>query len=312
MDFDKLRQYLNVIKISVDKIEQIIGEVPSVDTKGIPVIDTKGILDEVNVPVPKKIAEDTRATKTKIKAFDLDAIQYNDKWPTAVPPYAISAESELGHRKRAKGVLDAVSLQHIEGNFLDFGCGEGYITAEAVKRGASKAVGFDIVPNAAWEGLQSEQVEFTDDYEKLSEAKFDVIFLYDVLDHSESPTEILSQIKEVLAEEGCVYVRCHPYTSKHATHVYKTINKAYLHFFASAEDLKSANPIFTQKILDPVKTYAEWFKDFNVMSQNVIRESVNEFFLKPDMKRHIGEHGLDSRKIDVLEIQFIDYVLKLK
>src|SRR3972149_3924976 len=102
MDFDKLRQYLNVIKLSVDRIEQIL--------KDIPIIDAKEILEEIKST--KKVMEETKEKiETKIDPFDFDVILYDDKWPEAVPPYAISEESEMGHRKRAKGILDDTNLR---------------------------------------------------------------------------------------------------------------------------------------------------------------------------------------------------------
>jgi len=303
MDFDKLKQLLNIIRISADKIEQMLGEVP--------LLDTKEVLKEMETT--KKIVAETREVpRMPVAPYDFDVIAYNDKWPDAVPPYAISAESEAGHRKRAKGVLDTSDLTKIEGTFLDFGCGDGYITAEATKRGALKSYGYDPERKESWKGLESETTVFTDDVDVINGMKFDTIFLYDVIDHAESPTGVLEQVKNLLSPEGTLYVRCHPYTSKHAAHVYKKINKAYIHLFAAEEDLAKVEPLRMWKTNNPIETYKEWFSDFKVVREKLIRETLDDFFIRGDAKKRLGDLGFDSRKLQFLEIQFVDYILRHK
>jgi len=59
--------------------------------------------------------------------------------------------------------------------------------------------------------------------------KYDFILINDVLDHAADPLDMLEQVNKIRNPETKIVVRCHPWTSRHGTHVYKQMNKAFLH-----------------------------------------------------------------------------------
>jgi hypothetical protein len=70
-----------------------------------------------------------------------------------------------------------------------------------------------------------------------------IVFLYDVLDHAiDAEQAYIKEAHRCLAPNGTVYVRCHPWTSKHATHLYKQgINKAYFHLFLTWDEIRGVD-----------------------------------------------------------------------
>jgi SAM-dependent methyltransferase len=204
-------------------------------------------------------------------------------------------------------------------NFLDFGCGDGWIAQEALKRGATTSVGYDIKTSKNWS--QIKKVKFTQNISELSSSFFDVIMLYDVLDHCVDPVKLMSQVKNLLKKDGVVYVRCHPWVSKHATHMYKQgINKAYFHLFLNYNEIKnliSQEPTFTRTEKEPIQAYHWWFNDFEIKKERFVKEPVSDFFFVDSFKQLLAdEQQIPLDQIDdflkKLEIQFVDYTLKLK
>jgi len=233
-----------------------------------------------------------------------------ENWPDAVPGFLISEPTPSGIKKRAKAVLDMCDLTNLRGRqFLDFGCGDASIVEEAKKRKADTATGFDIVED--WK--ESEDVILTTDYSLLKQGYYDTILLYDVLDHAEDPTQIIQQVRELVADKGEVKVRCHPFTSKHANHVYRTFNKAYSHFFLSTEALKDHNPLPVYRMTGviPTEQYKKWFNEngFEIKKEQIDRQSPDPICLKNIPREAIKAiiNHEDYQKI--LEIQFVDYTI---
>jgi hypothetical protein len=234
---------------------------------------------------------------------------WND-WPDAVPGFLISNPTPAGILKRARAVLNMCDLTNLEGrHFLDFGCGDASIVKEAMERRAASSTGFDIVED--WK--EEDGILLTTNYKLLKQGHYDTILLYDVLDHSRNPVQVLQQIRELVSDRGEVKVRCHPFTSKHANHVYRTFNKAYSHFFLSSEALKDHDPLPVYRMTGvvPTEQYKKWFNEngFEVRKETIDRQSPDPVCLKNiprgEIKAIINHE--DYQKI--LEIQFVDYTL---
>ena len=326
---EELRRYLNVIKRAVSLIEGMLDN----DDGGM----MEQLMHEPSQPVPTVVVqaepepqpepqpehqplsqpEPQQVSVAREKHIgDLLGI---DCWPEAVPPFLVSAEiSDEDQINRANAVLDMMVDRNMEnGTFLDFGCGEGWVTQEASKRGVVETVGYDIFPEDGWSNKSG--VKFTSDFSTLPQEYFNYVMLYDVLDHCEDPLAVMEQVKSLLKPGGAVFVRCHPWTARHAMHLYKQgLNQAYLHLFLTWQEINGLlkePPIFTRVEKDPVAAYHWWFNDFNVIKERFVREDVSEFFFVPAFKELLAnEQQIPIEEIDgfldKMRISFVDYVLE--
>lgn len=319
MDVAKVRKYLEVIRRSADLIEQALSEMPeSVE----PELAMNTIVKEDGAQA-NQLDEERARQEAEYQKYLQDRKDHIDKllaidcWPPAVPSFLANATvSNQDQANRASAVLDMILGKSIKGaTFLDYGCGEGWITAEAKKRGA-EATGFDVIGNAKWKDLDATFSSNPDDLQKES---FDFVFLYDVLDHSHDPVGVMKHIKSLLKPGGVVYARCHPWPSKYASHLFKVgLNKSYMHLFLGWQELKDLGhePMFTRPEINPVEAYHWWFHMFKIDKERFIREPVHEFFLVPSFKELlIAEQKLEGERQEGffkdMEIQFIDYTLYL-
>lgn len=150
----------------------------------------------------------------------------NVNWPLAVSPNLLCSSAETDKVERARSIIDCIILTPLDNKkFLDFGCGEGNIVRELKSRGRSNIYGYDIDPDFATDDV------FTNFEIVKSKGPYDVILLYDVLDHTENPVKLLKQVREVSHDKTIVYMTCHPWGSRHGEHQYKDANKAFSHVF---------------------------------------------------------------------------------
>lgn len=265
-------------------------------------------------------------------SFDIaDVIPYliNDRWPAAVDPLLIADQnSEPDKFSRAHAIINMVLSTPIgkETRFLDFGCGEGHVVNTAADQ-AGVAVGYDAVVQG-WDRfpVRSNQVFTSDWSEVVKNRPYNIVLLYDVLDHAKDENDAimcLRMIKDVLAPEGRVFVRCHPWCSRHGTHLYQKLNKAYIHMFLTDAQLESmgAKGLPTIKVIHPLQTYSHWFDiaGLRTLSNSVVREVVESFFLEPTIAGIIKSHWKNSSFVNLANgtefpsyqcsQQFVDYVL---
>lgn len=250
-----------------------------------------------------------------------------DRWPQAVDPVLIAdPNSEEDKISRAHGILSIVISEPITGKFLDFGCGEGHVVAEVGRR--SLAVGYD-VENQNWSRFKpSPNAIFTTSWEDVvKNGPYDYVLAYDVFDHMKDenePLQELVKIRSVMSDKGKMFVRMHPWCSRHGTHLYLSINRAYLHMCLSEDTLKNMGYKFlhTLKIIHPLNTYSKWFGDagFKITSSNIIPEPVESFFKQAPISGLIKRHWKGSHIEELasgkefpdwqVRQQFVDYQLE--
>lgn len=234
------------------------------------------------------------------------------EWPYAIDPDFIQIDEEI----RAENILDMVVMDNLDGvKFLDYGCGTGHVVKEAERRNTTIAVGFDATQD--WEFSNSEKTVYTANFLEVKErAPFDVVLLYDVLDHADKPEEILKQIHSILSSKGRLYVRCHPWCSKHGAHLHDQINKAYLHLIMDETELTRLGGYEakkTNKIFKPIQTYRKWFEKagFEIQQELAIEVEPDPFFLQdPVLMDRMQRHWADDSIKPYISIDFIDYVLE--
>jgi 2-polyprenyl-3-methyl-5-hydroxy-6-metoxy-1,4-benzoquinol methylase len=227
-------------------------------------------------------------------------------WPKAVDPNLI-CDSEGRYITRARKIIDFYLDCDLRGKkFLDFGCGKGRVWEVAKEYGPELSIGYDIETG----GLDEVQAA----------GPYDIVLLYDVIDHviESTPTELLSQIKNnLLAPDGRIFMRCHPWVSRNATHVFRTFNKAYAHLFIGETTLKTMgyDPLPTIKTLTPEDHYSKLVKDsgLEVERETVVKQRLEEFFMQDPMASCFREQFQSSKTpVHQIEHQYIDLILAIK
>lgn len=259
---------------------------------------------------------------------ELRRLLESPEWPEAVPPSQIADRaSESDKEERARSVCDIMLPPLVGKKFLDYGCGEGHL-ARLVAREASLSVGYDIARDPKsqipWEDRHGFLLT-TDMSTVESLAPFDAILMYDLIDHvqGESPEAVLRRASNLLSDKGRIYVRCHPWCSRHGGHLYRFLNKAFVHLVFTDEELRllGAEPQHCLRFTRPVSSYGHAI-DAAGLKQDAEPEAdsqeVEEFFrATPAVARRIlGVWGVDEWGRDPPAAQmsqcFLDYVLVKK
>lgn len=261
---------------------------------------------------------------TSLNDFEsLKTALMSDKWPEAVNPNLIcNPENEEEKLERGRGIIELIIDEDLKDlKFLDYGCGEGQSAFVATEYEPAISVGYDIKAKDKWKEFEKEKLIITDNYDKVVEnGPYDVILLFDVIDHisNESPTYLLNKLKDLLTDTGKIYIRCHPFISKHGTHLYHELNKAYVHLVFTNDEIKTILPDskYQEKnigVIYPVKTYRGWFKDsdLNVLNERIYEEKpVPAFFKIPKIAERILQNtGTNQFPEFQMGLMFIDYTL---
>lgn len=247
--------------------------------------------------------------------LELDQIKglLDADWPLAVPSDRICS-SESKQIERANGIVNLFVSEYLKDKrFLDFGCGEGHCVAAAQRNEASFAMGYDIKPQ--WEACSN----LTDDWDEVEKnGPYDVILVHDVLDHIEhyDPIEALKKMKSVLSSDGHIYVRNHPWSSRHGGHVYTQRNLAFLHLVLDDVELMRIGGLETSyniKVRTPLETYHYWFEQSGLIvdSELPIKTPVENFFKDSVClyNRIVKQWDEGQDPFVHMEIDFVDYVL---
>jgi len=211
-----------------------------------------------------------------------------DTWPVAVPGSLIcDAQSKEQKGLRASEIVTYLLPPLREKKFLDFGCGEGHMAKEA-GMSASYSVGYDIKApkdgDFEWE-KEEDNTLLTTDPDKI-EDKFDVVLVYDVLDHVRGNVEpVIRQIVRFCRPGGLIFFRCHPWCGRHGGHLYQQINKAFVHMIFTDDELESMGyeVPHVRKVCFPLATYRNWLRkggfklaDFSIFT--VDKKQPEDFF----------------------------------
>jgi len=333
-EVQEVKRYLNVIKRATSLIEGILdnsdGGLMEMLAEPIPPkMSTDNIVfrtepQTISPPRPEPLEPVIKPTENLDRQKHINELLAIDCWPEAVPQMLTKKEpSEKEKIKRANMVIDMMVDRKLNDlKFLDFGCGEGHITEQMTLRGVSKSIGYDIEKKDTWNNFKNAQ--FTDQFNDLTNGQlFDIIMLYDVLDHCENPELVMKQVKSLLSNNGVVYVRCHPWISTHGCHLHSLdpeLNKAFFHLFITWEEiyeLSKKEPMYTRKELNPIEAYHWWFKGFDIKRERKMTGNVSEFFHVPAFKKLLAtEQGINPDSVDDLlknmEIQFVDFLLAPK
>lgn len=256
----------------------------------------------------------TPPSKYELEINQIKELLDVDGWPQAIGADRICT-SESQQKERANGIINIFVSEYLKGKrFLDFGCGEGQCVSVAQKNEASFVIGYDIKPQWVYNDFN-----FTNEWADVEKnAPYDVILAHDVLDHIEcyDPIEALKKMKSVLAIDGHIYVRNHPWSSRHGGHVYTQRNLAFIHLILDDMELMRIGGLeasYNIKVRTPLETYPYWFEQagLTVDSELPIKTPVEDFFKESScLYGRIMKQWDDEKDPFVhMEIDFVDYVL---
>lgn len=253
---------------------------------------------------------------------ELKNILYSEEWPEAVLDFQIvDDENEEEKMDRAEGIIDILVEEELENKkFLDFGCGEGHMAKYASKE-ATISVGYDLIKSKKsklkWESLQ-EKMLLTTNFKKVQEqAPYDIILIYDVLDHTEDPVAVLNQAKSLLSENGKIYLRTHPWCGRHGGHLYRQLNKAFVHVVFSDKELKKLGLNYeekTNKVTRPILDYELTYikeSELKIKSKDIEEQDVENFFKNNKLVSDRLKKAIDLEEFPGFQMRqcFHDYVL---
>jgi SAM-dependent methyltransferase len=245
----------------------------------------------------------------------------------------VSTDADPAEKKfRALQVVKITGLDYKNMRVLDFGCGEGHIAKEIASH-ADKVVGYD-ARDVFWGAKflhqdSDENLIFTDNIDHVkAQGPYDRILLYDVLDHLEgvNPHDVLRVLAGLIAPKGQLFCRCHPWTSKHGSHFYESVNKAYIHLALTPDELTQAGcqappgSQYNLRVVKPIASYNNWFEGAGwpepyELAKKISQDQVPEFFAGSILDRIIKVtwNGQLEKEVAlrIMANQFIDYTLSL-
>ncbi|RTK95657.1 MAG: methyltransferase domain-containing protein [Neisseriaceae bacterium] len=248
----------------------------------------------------------------------LKEMLFSENWPIAVNPNLICNLSEESKKNRAIDVIDLIIEKKLSSKekFLDLGCKEKYCLKAAEQKYGCQCVGFN---ENFISSKESENIFISNSLEEIKKmGTYDAILLFDIIDHSKyDPVNLLKTAANLLSPNGRIYMRCHPWISRHGTHLYRKLNKAFMHLVFKDEEIKELienyEPEENKKIIKPLLRYNYFISESGLIqeSRSEVKEPVESFFKTKIIKERIIEN---TSKKDFFEFQmglsFIDYVLK--
>ena len=158
----------------------------------------------------------------------------------------------------------------------------------------------------------------TSDFENvIKEGAYDVIICYDFIEHcTQTPEKMLETIKSLRKSNGPIYIRTHPFSSRHHDHNYEYLNKAYTHLVFDDREKLKVGCLSGKKVCKELTTETEYFKlfynlDLKINERHVIENIPENFFFENKLIFEKIKNSLNMEIVtpEEIGIEFIDYVL---
>jgi SAM-dependent methyltransferase len=191
---------------------------------------------------------------------------------------------------------------------IDFGCNDGAISAEYMRHGARRVIGFDVDATAvsrAREVYGSASLEFhhsSTESIPLADATADVIISYDVFEHVSRPEIISRELYRVLTPRGVILIGTWGWRHPFAPHLWAVMPVPWAHLIVSERTLLRAS----RRVYE-----ADWYRpnmydvDSNgrripdkYTNETLSREYLNQYLIR-DFERTFRSTGFDCTTIPV-------------
>lgn len=126
---------------------------------------------------------------------------------TDVTERNVKVQGEYKKQVHAQGIEICLSLCAAKEQLklLDFGCGNGGFIPHAISAGF-KSYGCDISPvQIEYARKAYPQAQFSAD--GIPEEIFDIVTMWDVIEHLKNPSSVLTELRQHLTPEGILYIR---------------------------------------------------------------------------------------------------------
>lgn len=305
-----------------------------------PIVDSLRNQSNAASNAATKLEKALKTSFRNIKATSVPSSELGDipdfmreNWPLAVPlsqtPHNIDEKGLIVREKfralQAAGlILDSAGLSTTTNkNILDFSCGNGYITKEMAARssGGSTIVGYgSAFSTVTGEDENAKLPIYTNSKDKVENiGPYNLIYAYHVLDQlvDEDPIDVLKWLGSLLTSDGRIFIRTHPWTSRHGGNIHEQSNKAYLHLALTTDELLShgISAPHNLKIVRPLAAYEKWISEsgLKIVSRDMVTKKVESFFHGPILDRIIKINWAGSLNKDqalkIMSNEFIDFVL---
>lgn len=314
LDSTSIMQILGGIDDHLKKLESFIGLLKEIK---MTVSEYNANLTRQNVYELQKQGQKIDEIKNQLYKYGMPEINHYEhnfletksivdsfEWMEAIESELICNTDEK-KEKRAEYIIDLFIGEHLEGKkLLDYGCGDNHVVKKALSQGAD-AIGYDITYGPSFEEIKSKGL-------------YDIILVHDVLDHIVviDPITALHQIKSLLKPKGKIYLRNHPFSSRHGGHLYLQKNKAFMHLVFDEVELTRMGYSLDHniKVVTPLETYRFWINqaDLKIVSEMPIKNKVEDFFTKPSIINDRIKKYWENQEIMIknMEISMVDYILE--
>lgn len=227
---------------------------------------------------------------------------HSDEMKSALQNDEAYAQFRLGQIAVVTDAAERFNVQINDKVVLDLGCSDGAISTGYLDYGASRVVGVDIDEKAiaiAKKQRGSENAEFytgTVTHIPIPDSSIDTVLCYDVFEHVEHPSEILSEIHRVLRPGGQMLIGTWGWKHPFAPHLWSTMPVPWAHvLFSERTMLRTCRKVYHSDWYMPdMHDYDEngdLYKD-KYTEEEIPRDYLNKFLVK-DFERVFTESSLD-------------------
>jgi hypothetical protein len=248
---------------------------------------------------------------------NIKKLVFKENWPCAVPMiHLCNHDSDRDRIRRARMILDQTIERDLTGKrLLHIMCGTGEVNYAALDLGVSISVGYD--PNYSgydkYPDADRRLLFAADEGEVTFFTKYDEILLYDALGYTQDPKNLIHIAANCVADNGLIYVRVRPWTSRYGMPDVRKLNKAYAHLLFDDHELATMGQDLGSKVWD-YRMYLPLFREFGlrVRREKLFTQPIESLFKTPLMVQKMKEVlGTKEFPEDLLSICHVDYTLEL-